>query len=160
MVILVTRRTPNNALLCEAYPPDCSAPPAPRRGSLQEESTLSGLQVAPTLRPTPSHYLCPTPSHRVVRPQSGFFPQDAYVGLVREYALRRKHHLTTSTTIFSRQPRHGTVQDEDIFGASRHKAQRPTISRALRKQAQPYPTTMGAFRSFTFPWTGIDIPHH
>ena len=141
-------------------PLHCLATPAPRRGRLREEPTFSGLQVAPTLCPTPSHYLRPTPSHRVVWPQSGFFSRDAYVSLVWEYALRLKHHLTTLTTIFSRQPRHGTVRDEDIFGASRHKAQRPTISCALRKQTQPYPTTIGAFRSFTFPRTGIDIPHY
>ena len=38
--------------------------------------------------------------------------------------------------------------------------QQPTISWALRKQTHPDPTTIGAFRSFTFPRTGIDIPHH
>ena len=102
--------------------------PASLQGRLREEPTLSGLQAAPTLRPTPSHYLRPTPSHQVVRPQSGFFSREAYVGLVWEYVLQRKHHLMTSKMIFSQQTRHGTVRDEDIFGASRHKAQQPTIS--------------------------------
>ena len=115
--------------------------------------------MAPTLRRTPSHYLRPTPSHRVVWPQPVLFSRDAYVGLVWEYVLRRKHHLTTLTTIFYWQPWHGTVRDEDIFGESRNKANRPTINWALRKQTQTYPTTIGDFRSFNFPRIGIGIPH-
>ena len=37
---------------------------------------------------------------------------------------------------------------------------RPTISWALHKQTHPEPTTIGAFRYFTFTRTGIDIPHY
>ena len=94
---------------------------APRRSNLVR--TTSGSNP-------PSHTISLPPPYTISLGGSaaiGISPQDACVGLVWEYVLRRKHHLTTSTTIFSQQPRNGTVRDEDIYGASRHKAQQPTI---------------------------------
>ena len=82
------------------------------------------------IRPSVPHHLItlhPAPSHWVVRLQSGF-PRDAYVGPVRENI---SYDINTPPDNFdddlSRQTRNGTVRDKDIFGASRHKAQRPTI---------------------------------
>ena len=77
-----------------------------------------------------------------------------------EYVLRCKHLLTTPPMILvPEKNRRETVRDEAVFGASRYKSQQPTTCWALRKQTQPDPMTIGSFRPFTLPWTGIDIPH-
>ena len=74
-----------------SLPPHRTATPAPRRGRLWEEPTLSGLHAAPTLRPTPSHhppsYTIPSgglaaigvSTRRLCRPSTG------------KYVLWRKH---------------------------------------------------------------------
>ena len=124
----VTRRTPSDAPLREAYPPTARPHRRPAKGDPEKSPPCRYYR---RLRPSVPHHLItlrPAPSHRVVRLQSGFFPRDDNVGLVRE---NMSYDVNTpsddSDDDLSRHTRHGTVRDKDIFGASRHQAQRPTI---------------------------------
>ena len=79
----VTRRTPSDAPLREAYPPTACPHRRPAEGDPEKSPPCRDYR---RLRPSVPHHLItllPSPSHRVVRLQSGF-PRDAYVGLVRE----------------------------------------------------------------------------
>ena len=131
----VTRRTPSDALLREACPPTTRPHRRPAEGDSEKSPPCRDYRQ---LRLSVPHHIITlrsTPSHRVVRLQSRF-PRDAQVGLVRE---NTSYDVNTPSDEFDDDmfptTRHGTVRDKDIFGASRHQAQRPTIR--TRRQSEP-----------------------
>ena len=131
-----------------SLPPHCTATPAPRRGQLWEEPTLSGLQAAPTLRPTPSHYppfytipsggsaAIEVSTRRLRRPSTG------------KYALRRKHPFW--------QLRRWSIPNNSTWYSpgQGHLRRLKTPIPATNHQD---PTTIGAFRPFTLLWAQISI---
>ena len=131
----VTRRTPSDALLREACPPTAQPHRRPAEGNSDKSPPFWDYM---RLRLSVPHHLITlrsTPSHQVVRLQSRF-PWYAYVGLVQEYT---SYDVNTPSDDFDDdlfpKNRHGTVQDKEIFGASRHQAQRPTIR--TRRRLEP-----------------------
>ena len=101
----VTRRTPSDALLREAFPPTARTHWRPAEGDSEKSPPCRNYK---RLRPSvPQHIIThPTPSHRVVWLQSGFFT---------------KHLGSYSTDAFDNDPgsgqtQHGTVREEAIFG--------------------------------------------
>ena len=69
----------------------CTVTPLPRQGQLQEDPTLSGIQAAPTLRPTLSH--------QDVRLPSGFLNEILRMSNVVRCVLLHKHLLMTPLMI-------------------------------------------------------------
>ena len=144
----VTQRTPSDALLREASPPTALTHWRPAEGDFENSPPCWDYK-----RPQPSapHHLItlrPTPSHWVVRLQSGF-PRDAYIGLVRE---NMSYDVKIPSEDF----------DDDISPTNSTR-DRPGQGH-LRRVKTPSPatnhqdlTTIGAFRPFILPWAGINI---
>ena len=131
-----------------SLPPHRTSTPAPRRGRPREDPTLSGLQAAPTLRPTPSHYL---PSFTI--PSGGSAAIGVSTRRLRrpstgKYVLRHKHPLwrfrqwSVPTNSTWDRPGQGHLR--------RVKTQIPATN-------QQDLTTIGAFRPFTLLWAEINI---
>ena len=131
-----------------SLPPHRTATPAPRRGRLWEDPTLTGLQAAPTLRPTPSHYppfytipsggsaAIEVSTRRLCRPSTG------------KYVLRRKNPFW--------QLRRWSVPDNSIWdrpGQGNFRRVK-TPSPATNHQD---PTAIGTFCPFTLLWAGINV---
>ena len=138
----VTRRTPSDALLCEACPPTARPHLRPAEGDSEKSPPCRYYRRIRTSVPHHLITLRSTPSHRVVWLQSGF-PRDAYVGLVRG---NMSYDVNTPSDNF----------DNDLFPTN-STWNRPgqghlqRVKTSIPATNHQDPTTIGAFRPFTLP---------
>ena len=125
-----------------SLPPHRTATPSPRRGQLQEEPPLLGIQAALTLSPTPSHY-----------PPFYTIPSGCLAAI--EVSTRRLHRPSTGKYVLqSKHPfwqlQRWSIPENSTWDCSGqgHLWRVKTPSPVTNHQD---PTTIGDFRPFTLP---------